>query len=239
MSTLSITDREAPGSAMKFGRSRPVAPHIIIFSTILRNLRVAVRYLPNLAGSLAEMGIRAAFFFLMASAINVRPMEAQGIEFTDQETYTFFLGSLVLFTFTRSTMWGPINAVTNDLYNGTLEYLYSLPGSRYAYYVGVVMAEVILNLPIFIPLFLLLVIQASITLVNVALNIIKLCPGADRPDGHGSDDRPAGITMAPGWINCLGVGYLVRDAGGSLSPAQCFPSGCAFLLLFPAIYLGV
>ena len=38
----------------------------------------------------------------------------------------FFQGSLLLFIFTRSTLWGPINAVSNDLYNGTLEYLTEL-----------------------------------------------------------------------------------------------------------------
>lgn len=149
--------------------SRPVAPYVIVFSTIVRNLRVMLRYLPNLIGSLAEMGIRAAFFFLMASAVNFNPAEAQGVQFTGRETYTFFLGSLVLFTFTRSTLWGPINSVMNDLYNGTLEYLYSMPGSRYSYYVGVVMAEVVLSLPIFIPLLLLLVFQAQVSLPNVLL----------------------------------------------------------------------
>jgi ABC-2 type transport system permease protein len=153
--------------------SRPVAPYTIVFSTIVRNLQIAVRYLPNLLGNLAEMGVRAAFFFLMASAVTINPDETMGVQFTGQQIYTFFLGSLVLFTFTRSTLWGPINAVTNDLYNGTLEYLYSLPGSKYAYYVGVVTAEVIIGLPIFIPLLLLLVFQAHIPLLNVALILLS------------------------------------------------------------------
>ena len=50
---------------------------------------------------------------------------------------------LLLLVFNGPTLWGPIQAVTSDLYNGTLEYLYSNPGSRYAYYVGTVLTEVI------------------------------------------------------------------------------------------------
>lgn len=149
--------------------SRPVGPLTIVAATVRRNLQIAVRYLPNLAGTLVEMAIRAAFFLLLATSIEVPNTPEFGAGFSGPALYTFLLGSMVLFVFTRSTLWGPINAVSNDLYNGTLEYLYSLPGSRYAYYVGVVLAEVTINLVVFIPLFLLLVFQAQVPPANILL----------------------------------------------------------------------
>jgi len=149
--------------------SRPVAPWRITVATVTKNLQIVRRYLPNLVGNLAEMAVRAAFFLLLANSISMRGTETNGFQLTGRSLYVFLLGSLVLFTFTRSTLWGPINAVTNDLYNGTLEYLYSCPGSRYAYYVGVVISEIIISLVIFIPLFGLLVIVSQVNLANLGL----------------------------------------------------------------------
>jgi ABC-2 type transport system permease protein len=144
----------------------------ITLATVRRNLQIARRYLPNLIGGLVEMAIRAAFFLILANTVAMNGRETQGVEFSGRVLYTFLLGSLVLFVFNRSTLWGPINAVTNDLYNGTLEYLYSLPGSRYAYYVGVVLSEVVINQIVFIPLFLLLVFQAGVTPGSVLMMLL-------------------------------------------------------------------
>jgi ABC-2 type transport system permease protein len=149
--------------------SRPVPAWRITLATVTKNLQIATRYLPNLAGNLVEMAVRAAFFLLLANSISMSGTETSGVQLTGRGLYIFLLGSLVLFTFTRSTLWGPINAVTNDLYNGTLEYLYSSPGSRYAYYVGVVIAEITISLFIFVPLFGLLVIVSQVDLANLLM----------------------------------------------------------------------
>jgi ABC-2 type transport system permease protein len=152
--------------------SRPVSPLTIIAAVVRRNLRVALRYLPNLAGSIAEMVVRALFFLLLANSISMRGMNTSGLTLGGHDLYIFLLGSLSLFVFTRSTLNGPLNAVNNDLYNGTLEYLYSAPGSRYAYYVGVVVSEVILSLPIFIPLLILLILVSGVGVANLLLMLL-------------------------------------------------------------------
>ena len=141
--------------------SRAVNPWKVTAATTLKGLQISIRYLPNLLGSLVEMAVRAAFFLLMSNSISMGSKETFGIDIRGQSLFIFFLGSLVLFVFTRSTLWGPINAVTNDLYNGTLEYLYSNPCSRYAYYVGTVLSEVAVSQVVFIPLFLLLAISSK------------------------------------------------------------------------------
>ena len=152
--------------------SRPVSPLAIALATLRKNLQITVRYLPNLLGTLVEISVRALFFLLFSNVISVNGREMSGIAMTGHNLYIFLLGSLVLFVFTRSTLWGPINAVTNDLYNGTLEYLYSSPGSRYAYYVGVVLSEVTVSLVVFIPLFILLVVISGVNLSSLLLMLL-------------------------------------------------------------------
>jgi ABC-2 type transport system permease protein len=152
--------------------SRPVSPLAITLATLRKNLQITVRYLPNLLGMLVEITVRALFFLLFSNVISVNGREMSGVAMTGHNLYIFLLGSLVLFVFTRSTLWGPINAVTSDLYNGTLEYLYSSPGSRYAYYVGVVLSEVTVSLVVFIPLFILLVVISGVDLSSLLLMLL-------------------------------------------------------------------
>ena len=152
--------------------SRPSSPLQVAWATFIKNLQIARRYLPNLLGGLVEIAIRAAFFMLMANAVSLKAMGVLGRELSGRELFIFFQGSLLLFIFTRSTLWGPINAVSNDLYNGTLEYLYSLPASRYAYYVGTVLAEVAQGMIVFLPLYLLLVITSQASLLNMLMVLL-------------------------------------------------------------------
>jgi ABC-2 type transport system permease protein len=149
--------------------SRPTPAWVTLVATVIKGIQIARRYLPNLIGGFVELAIRAAFFFLMANAVSLGSRETFGIELTGRNLYIFFQGSLLLFIFTRSTLWGPINAVSNDLYNGTLEYLYSLPGSRYAYYVGTVTTEVLISMVEFLPLFVFLIIYSKVNLTGILL----------------------------------------------------------------------
>jgi ABC-2 type transport system permease protein len=162
-------------TAQPDGLSRPVTAWAVTLATVWKNLHISLRYLPNLISSLVEIGVRAGFFLLLSNSISVHG-SSSGIEISGHNLYTFLLGSLALFVFTRSTMMGPINAVTTDLYNGTLEYLYSGPGSRYAYYVGVVLSEVLTSMVVFVPVFILLVLVSGAGLADVVLMLLA-CGG--------------------------------------------------------------
>ena len=61
----------------------------------------------------------------------------------------------------------PLDTVGNDFYNGTLEYLYSNPISRYAYYVGTVFAGAIVNMFLFLPCFTFLVVYSKMNLALI------------------------------------------------------------------------
>ena len=154
--------------------SRPVPPWTITLATVVKGLQVAWRYKPNLIGNFVQLGVRILFFMLIASAARFGSGSDPDSSIGGDELFLFFLGGLLLLVFNGPTLWGPINAVTNDLYNGTLEFLYSNPGSRYAYYVGTVIADVAIAMVVFVPFYIFLVWFAQASLYNMAM-ILFVC----------------------------------------------------------------
>ena len=154
--------------------SRTISPLKTTTVTVIKNLLIARRYIPNLVGNLVNLAVRMLFFLLLANAISVNAISAQVVILSGRNLFIFFQGALLLFVFNGPTLWGPINAVTNDLYNGTLEYLYSNPISRYAYYVGTVLLDVIVNLFVFLPLYLFLIFYSKASATSM-LMVLLVC----------------------------------------------------------------
>lgn len=152
--------------------SRTPSAWQVMVSTVIKDLQIARRYLPNLIGTFVELAIRLAFFFLLASAVTMDGRSNLGVELSGRNMFIFFQGSLLLFVFIRSTLGGPLEAISNDLYNGTLEFLYSNPASRYAYYVGTVVAKVIVSSVVFLPLYLFLVFYAEASAFNMLMVLV-------------------------------------------------------------------
>ena len=160
-----------PPAACTASRS-PVPPRAITYATVVKGLQVARRYLPNLIGSFVGLAVRILFFLLIANAATFGASGQESL--SGRDLFLFFQGALLLLVFNGPTLWGPIQAVTTDLYNGTFEYLYSNPGSRYAYYVGTVLTEVVISLVVFIPFYLFLVAVARAGARNMLL-ILLVC----------------------------------------------------------------
>ena len=91
-----------------------------------------------------------------------------------REIFIFFQGALLLLVFNVPTLWAPIRAVSEDLYNGTLEFLYSNPGSRYAYYVGTVVTQVLISLIVFLPFYGFLVFYSKVDIGGMVM-ILLVC----------------------------------------------------------------
>lgn len=144
----------------------------VMISTVVKDLQIARRYLPNLIGTFVELAIRLAFFFLLASVVTMDGNRNLGVDLSGRNMFIFFQGSLLLFIFIRSTLGAPLEAISNDLYNGTLEFLYSNPASRYAYYVGTVVAKVLVSSVVFVPLYLFLVFYAEASALNMFLVLV-------------------------------------------------------------------
>ena len=69
--------------------SRPTSVWVTMRATVIKNLQVARRYIPNLIGNLAEIAVRAAFFLLMANAVSFRGRETLGLDFTGRDLLDF------------------------------------------------------------------------------------------------------------------------------------------------------
>lgn len=152
--------------------SRTPSAWQVMTSTVIKDLQIARRYLPNLIGTFVELIIRLAFFFLLASVVAMNGRGNPKVDLSGRNLFIFFQGSLLLFIFIRATLGGPLEAVTNDLYNGTLEFLYSNPASRYAYYVGTVVARMMVSSVVFLPLYLFLVIYAGAGAFNMLMVLV-------------------------------------------------------------------
>jgi ABC-2 type transport system permease protein len=141
----------APGAAGWPVLSRPVPALRVLGATAAKNLRVARRYVPNLLGRYAQLGLRVAFFLLLARAVTVRPA-AGAPPLAGRALFAFFVSGLLLVVFIRPSLWAPLEAAAVDLQSGVLEYLFATPASRYAYFAGAVVAELGLGLVGFVPL---------------------------------------------------------------------------------------
>jgi ABC-2 type transport system permease protein len=164
----------APAEIRNRPRLKP-SPVRVVRSTAVKELRITRRYIPNLVGRFVEVGVRVGFFFLLSGIVSVNAADSPlGKPITGSNLAIFFEGALLLFVLTPTALYAPVNAVTNDLYNGTMEYLFSCPSSRYAYFVGTVVASAAISSVVFAPLYLLLVLYSGSSLVNTLL-ILLVC----------------------------------------------------------------
>jgi ABC-2 type transport system permease protein len=128
----------------------------------MKELRIIKRYKANLIGGFVETLVFILMFGLFATASKFR-----GFDLDSKGMFIFFLGGLLLVFFSNVALFRPSNTVTNDLYNGTLEYIYSTPSSRYAYFIGTIIAGCIIHMIFFTPLFIFLILYAKIGIVNM------------------------------------------------------------------------
>lgn len=209
--------------------SRPVSPWVTCFATLVKGLQIARRYLPNLAGGFVELAIRVAFFFLLANAVSINSRETSGVQMTGRELFIFFQGSLLLFIFTRATLWGPINAVANDLYNGTLEFLYSNPGSRYAYFVGTVLTEIVLAMVVFLPLYFFLVFTSRVNLLNMLLILLACIAVLTALTAMGIMIALLALVWRQVGSIASVLGILFEMLAGAYLPVSAFPAALQYL----------
>ncbi|HEX6292101.1 MAG TPA: ABC transporter permease [Herpetosiphonaceae bacterium] len=155
--------------------SKPVSGWTVCRATITKELLMAGRYMPDLIGRVVEATIKVSFFLLMATSISVENVDAlSGANLSSHSLSLFYLSSLMLMVFNGTALSSPIISVNRDLYFGTLEFLYSGPSSRYAYFIGTVLASAIINQVTFLPIFLFYVFYSGVSLFNVLL-VLGVC----------------------------------------------------------------
>ena len=144
-------------------------------ATVIKDLTISFRYKENLIGLFIELAIRMGFFFLLSQAVMLAGDNALlGRPMTSRDLFIFFQGALVLYIFKGTALKTPLRSVGNDLYNGTLEFIYSNPSPRYAYYMGTIVSDVIISQVIFLPIFVWLVIYSGAGVANM-LMVLLVC----------------------------------------------------------------
>ncbi len=141
---------------------------LVARETIKKQLTLKFRYKANMVGEAFGMLFQIAIFAAMAGAVTL--VGVNRLEGND--VFIFFLASLMLIVFSTVALSAPLSAVIQDLHNGTLEYLFSTPISRYAYFIGTAIAEAISKSTFFLPMFVVLIAFSG---VNVATGILILC----------------------------------------------------------------
>lgn len=143
-----------------YGLSRSVSTWRVMWATVIKDLHISKRYIPNIIGFFVEVAIRMGFFLLLSRVVSFKGIDgSEGI--SGREMFIYLQAAILILVFSGPTLWGPIESVLNDLYNGTLEFLYSNPASRYAYYVGTVVSKISISLLIFIPVYTFLVVYTQ------------------------------------------------------------------------------
>lgn len=133
---------------------------LVISETIKKQLTLRFRYKANMVGEAFSVVLQVAIFAAMAGAVTL--VGANNLEGND--VFIFFLASLVLIVFSTVALSAPLNAVIQDLHNGTLEYLFSTPISRYAYFIGTAIAEALSKSIFFVPMLVILVLFSGVNL---------------------------------------------------------------------------
>lgn len=141
----------------------------VVKAAMIKDLIVMKRYKANLLGSLIRSVIFVAVFWLFSRAYLFT-----SVQLGEHETLLFFISGFLLISFDGVALWKPLNAVSSDLYNGTLEYLYTSPNSRIAYFVGTIAAEGVLSLVFVVPPVLYFIITGSVTAKNLFYVLLVL-----------------------------------------------------------------
>jgi len=146
------------------------SPIKIIIATIVKDIQISKRYIPNLFGMIIQIVLRIMFFLFLSGIVSYK-----GSHYLEGKSlFLFFASSFLLFIFFSTAIWTPLNTINTDLYNGTLEYLYVNPSSRYAYFTGTVITSAIINMIFFIPIFLFIAFYSG-ALLKYLLLVLVVC----------------------------------------------------------------
>lgn len=213
-----------------------VSPTRVFFATILKELRISVRYRANLIGAFYQTMLMVFAFYIFGNAISFRTLDSvQGTEYASS-VFLFFISGILLVIMIDIALWMPLNTVTNDLYNGTLEYLYSTPFSRYGYFLGTIVASAILRTLFLAPVILGIVFFGQLTtevwtlLAVVGVTMASLI-------GVGVIIGLSAII----WKETSGIvqilGMVFQFIAGAFIPVQSFPDWLKWIaFLFPQTF---
>lgn len=132
----------------------------LIKATISKEFTIFKRYKANMIGGFVEVTIIVLVFWLIASITSFR-----AVTLNQDQRFIFYYIAILFILFSNSALWKPLRTIRQDLYNGTLEYFYSTNASRYGYFIGVIVADILFRLIYLIPMLIILYFMIDVTII--------------------------------------------------------------------------
>lgn len=224
---------ESITSAKKIYLDRSAGFIPVVRATVLKDLIMFKRYKADLIGQIIRSVMFIGVFALFATSYVF-----EGLNLSFEETLLFYLTGFMLIVYDSVTLWTPLNSVTNDLYNGVLEYLYSSPNSRLGYFVGNIMAAAIISSVILIPLVIFLVFFYKLSLITILTMLFTLMMTLIVLVAFGVMFAMLGI-MYRQIASIAGIlNMMFQFLGGFIFPITVMPKVVQYIALHTSVHLG-
>ncbi|MCH8906000.1 MAG: ABC transporter permease [Candidatus Heimdallarchaeota archaeon] len=214
----------------QYSLSREISSWSVVKATIVKDLQILRRYKANLIGNLVRTVLFVAVFYFFSVAISFDDLLDNSIN----AMFIFYLAGFTLMWFDSVALWKPLETVTTDLTNGTLESIYAGPSSRYAYFIGTILAEGIISTIMFIPIFSALIIVAGADLMTVGQFLIVIVVFVATLASFGIIIALSAVLWKQTSSIANLLGTMFTFISGGLFPVQSFPTALRyFAYIFP------
>ncbi len=206
----------------------------VIWSTVEKDLIMKWRYRADLVGDLVSSVLFIGVFALFATSYVFEVLDA-----SIEVTLLFFLTGFLLIVYDSVVLWTPLNSVTNDLYNGTLEYLYSSPNSRLGYFIGNIVAAAIISSVVTVPAIIFISLYFKLNGFAVIMMIVTLLAVLLVLIAFGTMFALLGVMFRQVSSIAGILSMLFQFMGGFLFPIQSLPKSIQLVSYFLPYTWGI
>ena len=166
-----VTVQENPFQTKNLGtQSTSVSRFTVWKATVKKDLTMKFRYKGDLISEIISLMIFVLVFWFFSTTFkfdDIRDTSKRGV-------FTFYLAAFVIMAYNSVALYTPYVTVQRDLTNGTLESLYVSPASRISYYLGTIFADVIFVSVVNVPLILIIVFIAKMSLETIGMMFVVI-----------------------------------------------------------------
>ncbi|MHA2031008.1 MAG: ABC transporter permease [Candidatus Kariarchaeaceae archaeon] len=210
--------------------SRPTSSFAVVRATFTKELIIKRRYLANLLGQMVRIMLFILIFWFFANALEFHDI----FDSSRKAVFIFYLAGFSIMMYDGVALWTPYETVRTDLTNGTLESLYSTPSSKYAYFLGAILAEALISSIFVIPVFITVMYVANLEATNLIMFLVVLVTTLLVLIVFGVMIALSAIMWKQVGAIIGVIGSLFTFVSGGLIPVQSFPVGLKyFAYIFP------
>ena len=205
----------------------------VIMANVKKEIQIQLRYKANFISGIVQVLIfLLIFWFFSVALLYTNPALA-----STRGKFLFFLSALVIVFYDSVFLYGAVNQVSRDLYNGTLETIYSLPSSRYLYYASSMLAQSLIYTIILSPFLVFLAIYSNASAMSVLMMLLVLVLAIITMVAMGVMISLMAILWKQVGSLVGVVGTLMQFVGGMVFPIDALPTFFQYLAyIFPYTY---